>query len=256
MAGEERLDNTNKFTFKAKAYSLGRADYAKSFIDYLVNSLSLSSQTTVADIGSGTGKFSKQLLEKGATVYAVEPNDDMRLVAENELSCYSGFISIKGSSCDTTLQSGSVDFVTAAQAFHWFEPKMFYNECKRILKPNGKVILLWNSRDEKDEINKEIAEINKKFCPEFKGFSCGMKMDDERIKNFFIDGYEKMIFDNPICFNEESFINRMLSSSYSLKQGDEGYNEFLCEIKRIFLKYESGGEIKASNATVSYIGQI
>lgn len=250
------MDNTNKFTLKAKAYSLGRSDYAKSFIDYLFNSLSFSSQTIVADVGSGTGKFTKQLLEKGATVYAVEPNDDMRLTAEKELSCYSSFISIKGSCSDTTLKSGSVDFVTAAQAFHWFEPKLFYNECKRILKPNGKVILLWNSRDKEDEINKDIAQTNKKLCPEFKGFSCGMKQDDERIKDFFVGGYEKLIFDNPIYFNEESFINRMLSSSYSLSQGDKDYDEFLCEIKRIFLKYELNGKIKVGNSTVSYIGKI
>lgn len=250
------MDNINKFTEKANAYVKGRHGYCEAFIDYLFTSLGFNEETTAADIGSGTGIFSRQLLEKGATVFGVEPNDDMRLMGEKELASYDKFISVSGSSSNTTLKDNSVDFVTAAQAFHWFDIKPFYNECKRILKPEGKVILIWNTRDEKDEINREIALLNKKYCPEFKGFSAGFKEHDERICHFFNGEYEKLIFDNPIYYNEDSFISRLLSSSYSLKKGDKGYDEFLCEIKCIFSSYEVGGKVKVNNSTVAYIGKV
>lgn len=250
------MDNTNKFTEKANAYVKGRHGYSEAFIDYLFDSLGFSEETIVADIGSGTGIFCKQLLEKGVTVFGVEPNEDMRLMGEKELAAYDKFISVNGSSSNTALKDNSVDFVTAAQAFHWFDIKPFYDECKRILKPEGKVILIWNTRDEKDEINREIALLSKKHCPEFKGFSAGFKEDDERICRFFNGEYEKLIFDNPIYYNEDSFISRLLSSSYSLKKGDKGYDEFLCEIKCIFSTFEVGGKIKTNNFTTAYIGKV
>lgn len=249
------MDNKERFTNKAKAYTLGRSSYADSFIDYIFSTLGFSSQSQVADIGSGTGKFSKQLLEKGCTVFCVEPNDDMRLVAENELQGYKNFISVNGDATNTKLADNSVDFVTAAQSFHWFDVKKFALECERILKCNGKVLLIWNSRDMQFEINKEIFALNMKFCPEFKGFSAGMTPDDERINLFFGGKYDKATFPNPQFCDEVRFTNRLLSSSYSLKPQDKNYSEYLNEIKRIFNKFQSDGVVRLENSTNVYIGK-
>ncbi|MBQ7294914.1 MAG: methyltransferase domain-containing protein [Clostridia bacterium] len=246
--------NTEKFTGIAEDYTVGRPSYADSFIDYLFTELGFTSETIIADIGCGTGKLTKQILDRGSFVYGVEPNEDMRSVAVKELIKYEKFTSVKGDASNTSLQDRSVDFVTAAQAFHWFNIYEFRSECKRIIKDNGKVILIWNSRDESDEVNKAIYTMNKKFCPNFKGFSGGIKKDDERIIEFFSGEYERLRFDNPLYYNKDTFISRCLSSSYSLKQGDKNYDEYISYAKCIFDKYSIDGILKIGNNTVAYIG--
>lgn len=119
----------------------------------------------------------------GYKVYAVEPNDDMRKKAEEKLSDNKSFISVNGSSSDTTLHDGSVDNITAAQAFHWFDPISFAAECKRILKPGGRVIIVYNSRDEKAACTMALAALRRKYAPEFHVFSNGIS--DEKCIAFF-----------------------------------------------------------------------
>lgn len=250
------MANTEKFTDRAAVYTVGRPNYAEGFINYLYNELGFSDESFIADIGCGTGKFAKQLLDRGSFVYGVEPNDDMRLLAEKELFAYGKFKAVNGEASYTTLSDNSVDFVTAAQAFHWFDVEKFHCECKRILKPDGKVILIWNTRDINDAVNKELFELNKKFCSEFKGFSGGMKEDDERINNFFGGKYQKLSFENPLCFNEEKFINRLLSGSYALKESDKLYDKYILNAKNIFDKYHNDGIVKIGNSTVAYIGSL
>ncbi len=250
------MANTEKFTDRAAVYTVGRPNYAESFIKYLYDELDFSDESFIADIGCGTGKFAKQLLDRGSFVYGVEPNDDMRCVAEKELGVCDKFKSVKGDASNTTLSENSVDFVTAAQAFHWFDVDEFRSECKRILKAHGKVILIWNTRENDDEINKEVCKLNKKFCPSFKGFSGGIKEDDKRIISFFRSEYEKMTFDNPLFYNEDKFISRLLSGSYSLKEGDKNYREYIAEAKAIFKKYQLSGVVKIGNSTIAYIGYV
>ena len=114
-----------KYTFNAEKYSKYRTEYPKEFIDYLYENVGLNKNSIIADIGSGTGKLSNQLLLKGSHVYSVEPNDDMRSVAEKDLSKFSNFMSIKGTAEDTTLQNSSADFITVGTAFHWFNMEQF-----------------------------------------------------------------------------------------------------------------------------------
>lgn len=163
------------------------------------------------------GKFAKQLLDKGSNVICVEPNNDMRMIAEKELGKYKNFKSINGTASSTHISSKAVDFVTTAQAFHWFDITEFKTECKRILKENGKAVLIWNIRNMVHSLNQESYDIYKKYCPNFKGFSRGMQENDERIINFFDGSYEVISFDNPLLFTKEKFISRSLSGSYSLR---------------------------------------
>ena len=118
------MDNTNKFNQKANAYTIGRPTYSNAFIDMLYSKQGFNSQSIIADIGSGTGILSKQLLDKGSIVYAVEPNNDMRINAENQLKSFKNFYSVSGTAEHTTLENNSVDFITVAQAFHWFDTKL------------------------------------------------------------------------------------------------------------------------------------
>lgn len=249
------MDATKKFTGLADEYTQSRPGYAVEFIDCLFEKYGFSESSVIADVGSGTGKFAKQLLDRGSTVYCIEPNEDMRNVAEKELSAYENFHSVIGGAEQTTLPDNFVDFITTAQAFHWFDVQKFKNECNRIIKPNGKVFLIWNIRNELDLLNQEWSKVFQKYCPDFKGFNGGIKRDDERIKAFFNNGYEFLSFDNPLYFDKEKFISRSLSGSYSLKQSDDNYTLYISELKDLFDKYETDGTVKIDNQTVVYVGE-
>ena len=250
------MDSIQNFTGRATDYTVGRPVYALRFIEHLYSHYGFSEQSLVADIGAGTGKFTKQLLDRGSHVYCVEPNDDMREIAVKELRGYKKFTAIKGTATDTSLADHSVDFITTAQAFHWFDVAGFRNECKRILKENGYVFLIWNMRDMTSEITLECFEIYSKYCPNFKGFGGGIQKDDVRIKRFFDNNYTYVEFDNDLYYTKDTFISRSLSGSYSLKDGDEKYDEYLGELEKVFEKYALDGNLTMKNKTVAYIGMI
>lgn len=246
------MNNTKKFDGLATEYQKGRPAYAKAFIKDLYEKYGFSDKLVIADIGAGTGKFAKQILDEGSFVYCVEPNFDMRSKAMEELKAYKNVECIDGEASNTSLGNKSIDFITVAQAFHWFEIEPFKKECERILKPNGKVFLIWNSRDIEAEIVRKNAEIYKKYCSQFKGFSNGIQENDEKIFWFFNGKYEKIKYDNPLFFTKETFIARCLSSSYSLKCEDEKYNEYIEELGELFDEYEVNGIICIPNNTIVY----
>jgi len=97
------MDHTQNFNGLAADYTVGRPAYAMDFIDSLYVQYGFTEYSTIADIGAGTGKFSKQLLDRGSTVYGIEPNDDMRNTAIKELGKYHKFHAVNGTAADTKL---------------------------------------------------------------------------------------------------------------------------------------------------------
>src|ERR1700737_1752387 len=100
-----------------------RPRYPEAVLDFFRAQCGLRSDHAIADIGSGTGFLSELFLKNGNRVFGVEPNEAMRQAGEEYLASYDGFSSIEGPAESTTLEDASVDFVTAGQAFHWFEPE-------------------------------------------------------------------------------------------------------------------------------------
>ena len=251
------MKSTDKFTDKAEVYAKYRPSYPLEYIEYLVSDAGLNEDCIIADIGSGTGILSRQLLERGFTVIGVEPNDDMRTVAEQTLKTYSRFISIEATAENTTINDNSLDIVTVAQAFHWFDLKQFRLECQRFLKQDGRVALVWNSRDASSDINKESADVCQKYCPNFIGFSGGMEETPIAFQQFFKDGkYDFKYFRNDLQFNLIGFLGRYLSASYSPKKTDKEYNPFITALSDLFEKYSNNGEIVIPNITRSYLGSV
>jgi len=257
--------NEKKFDGLGKIYSKYRPAYPQAFIEYLQTTVGISNKTVVADIGSGTGKLTKQLLDIGKKIFAVEPNADMREVAELNLNGFKNYVSVNATAENTTLDDNSVDFITVAQAFHWFERAKFKQECKRILKPNGKVILVWNTRDFTDESVIESDGINRKYCPDFSGFSGGAHgalynvtsaESEKEFKNFFDREYESMEFKNDQVYSLEGFIGRTLSASYALKENDENYPAYINELTACFKKHAVDGKMIMPNITTSYTGSV
>ena len=246
------MDNTQKFSGKADVYQQARPDYAQAMLDFIASKWQIGEGSLVADIGSGTGIFTRQLLGLGAKVYAVEPNADMRALAERMLGGNPNFVSVIGDAEQTSLPDHRINLVTAAAAFHWFDPDRFKQECERILLPGGAVVLAWNEMEMSAEINRGRERIYRKYCPNFRGFSGGNDQENLIKRNFFDGMLKEKRFPNPLCYDRQTFINRALSSSYSLVESDPGYEAYLAEIGDLFDQNALEGKIVLPQESVAY----
>ena len=245
-------DNTKRFDGKGKLYDSVRQGYVGELYSHIA-ALFGNERITVADIGSGTGKLTKELLGMGYTVYGVEPNADMRNVAEEKLSGYDRFVSVSGTADNTGLPDCSVDLVTAAQAFHWFDAVTFAAECRRILKDDGYAAIIYNLRDTEKPIVPAMADIYYRFSPEFHGFSNGMS--EEKCKAFFGGDCEVVRFPNDAVYDRERFFERMDSSSYAPKANDPSRDDFRKAVDELFDRFESDGKIVFPSYNVAFIGK-
>lgn len=246
------MDNTHRFDGMGALYAKARPRYAAALFAHFKSTLHFPS--VFADVGSGTGIFTEQLLRCGYRVFAVEPNDDMREQAERRLARSEGFRSVNGSDADMKLPDHSVDYVTAAQAFHWFDAEAFRRECRRVLVPDGKVILVYNARDKKAACTRALAALHRKFAPAFHGFSNGIT--DGQCRAFFAGGCEVFRADNTQVYDRQGYLDRVLSSSYALRESDDRYAEYRKEISAIFDCYSAADRLTVPTETVAYIGKI
>src|ERR1700694_1707214 len=137
---------TARFSDRVENSVRYRPGYPHEVLDLLRAECGLRPSHTVADIASGTGAFTRLLLENGNRVFAVEPNAAMREAGDQLLRSFDKMTSVAGTAEATTLPSASADFVTAAQAAHWFDRARARAEFVRILKPGGWCVLIWNER--------------------------------------------------------------------------------------------------------------
>ena len=131
------------FTAQADAYHRSRPSYPEAMLDALAERLQVSRGDAVAELGAGTGIFTRQLAERGFSVAAVEPNDAMRAYA----TAHENVTWHKGTFEATDLAAGSARWIVAAQAFHWADPPRALPELARVLAPGASLTILFNDRD-------------------------------------------------------------------------------------------------------------
>jgi SAM-dependent methyltransferase len=239
------MSNTvERFSNRVANYVKYRPGYPPEVIRFFAEKLGLTPRSAVADIGSGTGLSALPFLENGNTVYGVEPNAAMRSAAEEFLSAHTSFLSIDGTSTSTTLPDGSVDFVVAAQAFHWFEPEETRREFKRILKPEGYVCLIWNERQlDSTPFLREYEQLLLKYATDYREVR-HEKVNPEVLAAFFQVPFEHVSFANFQDFDLDGIKGRMLSSSYMPAEGDERFEPMVEELTSLFAKHSESGRIK------------
>jgi SAM-dependent methyltransferase len=150
-----KMNPLSRFSGRAADYANYRPSYPKEAIARILEGLDSSSQLLAADIGAGTGIASRLLANQGVRVFAIEPNDEMRQAA----SPHPLVEFRKGTAENTTLPTGSVDLVASFQAFHWFSPTPTLTEFRRILKPTGRLALIWNDLDRNDELTASYSHL-------------------------------------------------------------------------------------------------
>lgn len=248
---------TTRFSDRVGNYVKYRPSYPKSVIETLTSDCGLTPGKIVADIGSGTGLLTRLFLENGNTVFAVEPNREMRNAAEEMLNGTPGFISINAAAEDTRLGNCSVDFIVAGQAFHWFDRERSKAEFLRILRSRGCVVLIWNERVvDRDPFSREYESVLKKRAIDY-GSVDHRNIDEAGIAELFRPGHHSTrVFPNLQKFDLDGLIGRCLSSSYVPNQGAAGHAELLSDLQDLFQRYQTKGTVAFAYATRMYFGEV
>lgn len=249
-------DPKARFTDRVEDYAKYRPDYPSALIEYLQMVAGLSSLSIVADVGSGTGIFSKQLLQVGCVVYGVEPNAAMRIAAERELSAFPTFFSLEGSAEATGLADKTADLITVAQAFHWFDIEKTREEFRRCLKSTGRVALVWNTR-RKDgtEFLVGYEQLLKTFGTDYEHVRHDGPSKREQTTRFFEgNAIQRSQFPHFQEVDWDGLKGRLTSSSYVPNNDDPKFPAMIAALKELFRKHEKNGHVRIEYLTEAHVG--
>ena len=250
------LNPKERFSNRVENYIKYRPGYPDELLQFLQTNIGINARHTVADIGSGTGIFSAFLLKTNCRVIAVEPNANMRLAAEKALTKVERFKSVAASAEETRLADHSVHYITTAQAFHWFNLNKAKQEFRRILKPGGMVIIVWNKRKINTSFLREYDEFLTTNSEDYARIN-HVNIDDETIAAFLgTDSLQKTSFANKQVFNKQSFLGRVFSSSYTPLESSPKYQVFKDGMLNIFNNFNVNGEVEFLYDTMLYFGCI
>lgn len=249
-------NSTERFSDRAVNYARYRPAYPTEAIDVMIATCGVDEASVVADIGSGTGILTRQLLDRGLHVVAVEPNRKMRQAAEDLLLGYDRFASVDGAAEHTTLPSASVDLIVAAQAFHWFRYKDTRQELARIARPAGWLALVWNQRRVQEPLQREYEAMLHEHAPEY-ALAHHRDIPVASLKKLFIpDSYRASVFDHAQLLDRAGFLGRIQSSSYTPAVDAPGHRELMAAAELLFAKYSKDGRIRIVYDTELYLGQL
>jgi len=153
---------SRSFELVADVYERARPEYPPDAVAWLAQELGLGVGRTVLDLGAGTGKLTRALVQSGAHVIAVEPGEQMLAQLRRVLPDVESML---GAAEAIPLEDGSVDAVAVGSAFHWFRHEEAVPELHRVLRPGAAAALIWNSRDRERPLQQEIGEMLKPFMP-------------------------------------------------------------------------------------------
>ncbi len=238
------FNSTQRFSSRVDNYVKYRPGYPLAILDFLRTECGLTPDSVIADIGSGTGLLARLFLDSGNRVLGVEPNREMREAGERLLAHYPNFTSIAATAEETTLPDHCVDFVTAGQAFHWFDPVKAPIEFLRILRPRGCVGLIWNERLQ-NSAPFQIAyeQLLRTYGTDYAEVSHhALGLDDFRAF-FHNDSFQTRSFSNVQVFDFEGLRGRLLSSSYAPEASHPNHEPMLRELRTIFDTHQVDGQI-------------
>ena len=248
-------DNTTRFSDRAAFYHQYRPGYPASLLPFLTAEIGLTPAHVVADIGAGTGILTELFLRGGHTVYAVEPNEAMRRVAETRLASEPRFHAVAAAAEATTLPAGSIDLITAAQAFHWFDHGPTRHEWRRILRPDGYLLLIWNAWDVAQPFFERYQSLLGEYCADYKRTSRD-NLHDQELNDFFGPaGCHKHQLTYTQRFDFDGLRGRLLSSSYTPLPGHPNHEPLLARLAELFAQYQVGGQLDFPYLTNIYYGQ-
>ncbi|MEE8046854.1 MAG: class I SAM-dependent methyltransferase [Dehalococcoidia bacterium] len=258
-SGDPTTNSTSRFDGRAGNYVNFRPTYPQEVIETIIAKGALVPGSIVADIGSGTGIFAGLLINAGMDVFAIEPNEQMRLAAEQSLDPEAKephFHSIAGTAEQTTLADRSVHAITAAQAFHWFDPEPTKAEMRRIIKPNGWLALIWNQRDTRTDFQQNYESILRKHVPDYDHL-VHTRINDGTIAELFEDSsLETQSLLNRQILGLDGLLGRMSSSSYVPDPAEPAFGRIVDEMTDLFEMSQQNGKVAFDYDTQLFIGRL
>ncbi len=254
MSTDDERDPTQRFTDRVEHYVRYRPGYPPTVLDLLQRRTGLSPAAIIADVGSGTGFLSELFLVNGNTVYGIEPNDAMRRAAEARFGGQPAFHSLNGTAEATGLAAISVDYVTAGQAFHWFDADAAKAEFQRILRPGGWVVLIWNSwRPETSPFMADYESLLLRYATDYRQVGHGSASG--QLDAFFAK-HELVTLPNEQRFDFNGLKGRLLSSSYAPLAGHPNHRPMLKALRALFDRHVQDDEVLFRYDTSVYLGRL
>jgi SAM-dependent methyltransferase len=251
-----KIAPTERFSSRVETYVRFRPTYPRGVIEVLRDECGLSSESVVADIASGTGLFTRLLLENGNRVFGVEPNADMRRAGEEYLASFPNFTSVAGTAELSSLQDQSIDLVTTAQAAHWFKRDEAVKEFQRILKPGHYLALIFNDRQVKGSaLADDYEDLVVKYGTDYSAVKrLGRIFEGDEFFAPFKCG--KRVLSNYQDLDYPALEGRLLSSSYAPQRGDPAHEPMLADLRRMFDKHQRSGLVRMEYDTNIYFGKL
>ena len=249
-------DTTRRFATRVDNYVKYRPTYPPAIVEVLREECGLGPETVIADVGSGTGILSELLLSNGNHVYGVEPNQEMRAAGERLLAAYPTFTSVDGTAEATTLPDTSVDLVAAGQAFHWFKPAPTRAEWRRILRPGGWAVLVWNVRRDDTAFLRDYEVVLQTYGTDYAEVRHGNVHDADLAGFYGSGGPELRRLPNRQLFDLEGLIGRVFSSSYTPEPGHPNYEPLRAALAELFARHQQDGQVAFEYETRLYFGRL
>jgi len=250
-------DSKVRFSDRVNDYKKFRPTYPPGVVSFILDNCPVAKDWKIADIGSGTGISTKLFLDGlKCSIYAVEPNKDMRMASEESLKDNSLFSSVDGCAENTNLPNNSIDMIAAFQAFHWFDKPKTRIEFARILKEPKWVVFVWNDRIITGKPFLEGYEELMRSIPEY-GKVSHKDISSEIIADFLCDKELKVAhFPKIQEFDFEGLKGRLFSSSYTPGEGTEERRIVTQKLKELFDKFNTNGLIELEYRTDIYLGRL
>lgn len=248
-------DSRDRFQDRVANYVKYRPGYPAEAFETVVAECGLDAGSVVCDVGCGTGISSKPLLERGLSVIGVEPNGPMREAAVEYLQDFKSFRAESGEAGATGLPDKGVDLVFCAQAFHWFADAKTAAEFRRILRPKGRIALIWNERvTESDVFHSKYEELIRQFGTDYSDVRHD-RLGLSEIESVFETGFEVWSFSNSQEFDFEGLLGRLMSSSYMPSEDSDDFPRLREMLRLLFAEHEELGKIAVSYKTNLYISE-
>lgn len=251
------VNPTGRFTGRVEAYRRYRSRYPREIIPLLQEKCGLSRESIVADIGAGTGMLAEIFLENGNTVFAIEPNADMRGACDELTARFAQLTCIDGTAEETHLQDSSVDLIAAGRAFHWFDHAKCRPEFMRILRPGGWVVLAGQGPRRREEAaSRDYQEILRQHGIDYSRLYSRYNVK-EAVGRFFeggerkeaeFPGYEELTY--------EGLEGQTLSLSVTPQPDHPGFVAMQKALKKYFDKYQRDGKMRLPMTCHIYMGQL
>ncbi len=209
------MDTLGRFSDRAVDYAAARPSYPDAVVEAVLEPFAGAGDLLAADLGSGTGLFARLLAARGVHVAAVEPNAAMRAAAEPAPRVQR----VGGVAEHTPFRPLTFDLVTVAQAFHWFDGLYALREMHRILKPRGRLAIVWSEKDETDDVTGAFGAIVRRAAPGARFAQPDSKRPDAVFaRPFFIYVHERW-FPYEQVLDADGLRRRAQSASYTPADG-------------------------------------